>query len=129
MTINNITLLQDIIPNEMFISNNSNVRILNFYDKLEIKQFLNSLEIYQAYVLTFEFVISVMIYDEDGPSITLGKPIIITKNSNPEIISNYFKERINISIDTFYLDDSILDSNNNPDGQLVLMNYCKINLF
>jgi len=68
-------------------------------------------------------------YDEDGPSINLGKPILITKNSNPKIISNYLNARINMMIDTFYLDDSILISNgkNNPDGTAVIANYSKIN--
>ncbi len=129
MTINNITYLNEIYENTMFISNNSDFKILNYYDHLEIKHWLNSLEVDQAYVVTFEFVISLMMYDEDGPSINLGKPILITKNSNPKIISNYLNARINMMIDTFYLDDSILISNgkNNPDGTAVIANYSKIN--
>jgi hypothetical protein len=83
----------------------------------------------QAYVVTFEFVTSLMMYNEDGPIISLGKPILISKNSNAQIISNYLKSRINLTIDTYYLDDSILDSNNNPDGPSVIVNYSKINLF
>lgn len=131
MTINNITYLNEIHENTMFISNNSELKILNHYDHLDIKHWLNSLEIDKAYVVTFEFIISLMMYDEDGPSINLGKPILITKNSNPLIISNYLNERINIMIDTFYLDDSILICNgeNNPDGTAVIANYSIINLF
>ena len=129
MSITNITLLQEILPNEMFISNNSQVESLIYYDNLEIQIFLSKLEIDQAYVVTFEYVMSLLMYDSDGPYINLGKPILITKNSNAKIISDYIKERINLIIDTFYLDDSILNHNNNPDGPVVLMNYCKINLF
>jgi hypothetical protein len=81
--------------------------------------------------MTYEYITSLLMYDGDGPSINLGKPILITKNSNPQIISDYFKERINMMIDTYYLDDSILICNgkNNPDGPVVIINCCKINLF
>ena len=129
MSITRITYLNEFIPNEMFISNNPQIEIWNFWDKLEVKQFLNKLEIDQAYVVTFEFVTSFMIHDRDGPSILLGKPILITKNSNPEIVSNYLKERINLVIDSFYLDDEIIASDSNPDGPGLLLNYTKINIF
>jgi len=80
-------------------------------------------------VVTFEFVTSLMVYNEETPVITLSKPILITKNSNPKIISDYLKERIDLVIDIYYLDDSILDSHNNPDGPAVIVNYSEINLF
>jgi hypothetical protein len=70
--------------------------------------------------VTFEFIPSIMMYDDDGPVILFGKPILITKNSNSIIISDYLKERINLTIDTYYLDDSILDSNN-PDGPAIIV--------
>jgi hypothetical protein len=91
---------------------------------LEVRHFLNTLELDTIYVVTFEFIPSMIMHDEHGPSLLLGKPIIITKNSNHYTISNYLKERIDIMIDTYYLDDSILQADST-----VIVKYSKINLF
>ena len=88
------------------------------------KTFLNTLETDKFYVVTFEFIPSMNMYDNDGPILLLGKPIIITKNSNPITISKYIKERMNIMIDAYYLNDEILSNDRS-----ILVNYAKINLF
>jgi hypothetical protein len=33
-------------------------------------------------------------YEEDSPVISLSKPILITKNSNPRLISNFIKNQV-----------------------------------
>lgn len=127
MTINNITYLDQIIPNQIFISTNSLNSSLFFYDSIEIKQFLQTLDMDCSYVVTFKFVISWLSYEEDSPTINLGKPILITKNSNPQIIAKFLRDRVNLAIDCYYLDDSmILD---NKEGPAIIINYSKINLF
>lgn len=68
---------------------------------------LSNLEKEQAYVVTFDLFVSSLTCWEETPSIALSKPILITKNSNPELISNYLKERLNIACDTFDLDEDV----------------------
>jgi hypothetical protein len=67
-------------------------------------------------------------HDDDTPIISLGKPILITKNSDPKVNSNYLKDRIDLAIDSYYLDDTILEYEK-VDGPGVIINYSKINLF
>lgn len=127
MSITNITFLEQVIPNNMFCFTNAQSARLYFCDSLEFKHFLASLEIDQAYVVTFDFIYSWLMYNEDDPVISLGKPILITKNSNSVVISTYVKDRIRLVCDTYDLDDTILY--NMGDGPGVVMNYSKINLF
>jgi hypothetical protein len=94
MSISKITFLHEIIPNDIFILNNPYVNRLYFNDTIEINQFLNELKNDTVYVVTLEFVYSWLLYEEDGPIINLTKPILITKNSNPRVISNFIKNRI-----------------------------------
>jgi hypothetical protein len=63
---------------------------------------------------------------EETPTITLSKPILVTKNSNPELISNYLKQRINIACESLNLQET---SSDNSDGPVTVVNYSKINLF
>lgn len=129
MSITNITYLNQLIPNTMFTSNNSSQSIFLFSDILEVTKFLSSLEIDQAYVITFDFIISSLTYYEDSPVISLSKPILVTKNSSPSLISNFLKDRISLACDNYYLDDNILSMFSTQDGPCVIVNCSKINLF
>jgi hypothetical protein len=91
MSIKNITYLDQILENRLFIFNNLSIEWLHFSDYIEIKSFLDSLEIDKTYVITFDFIISWLSYDEDSPVINLSKPILITKNSNPRLIADFIK--------------------------------------
>jgi hypothetical protein len=125
MSIKNITYLDQILENRLFIFNNPSIEWLHFSDYIEIKSFLDSLEIDKTYVITFDFIISWLSYDEDSPVINLSKPILITKNSNPRLIADFIKSRIILACDNYYLDDSIIDK----DGLGVIVKYDQINLF
>jgi len=127
MSIKNITFLDQIIPHSMFVFNNSPKTRFYFNDYLEVKQFLNSLDPDQVYVITFDFISSLMMYSEDTPVIALSKPILITKNSNHIVISHFLKERINAACNSHFLDESILEMLTIQDGPGVLVNYSKIN--
>jgi hypothetical protein len=125
MSIKNITYLDQILENRLFIFNNPSIEWLHFSDYIEIKSFLDSLEIDKTYVITFDFIISWLSYDEDSPVINLSKPILITKNSNPRLIADFIKSRIILACENYYLDDSIIDK----DGLGVIVKYDQINLF
>lgn len=109
MTINRITYLKDIIPNDMFCINNPYITRFYFNDYIEISQFLNQLEKDKAYVVSFEFICSWLMYEQDDPTILLSKPILVTKNSNPRVISEHIKSRIQLNYDSYLLSESFLE--------------------
>ena len=127
MSINKITYLEEVIPHNLFCFSNNLTTWFYFNDIFEIRDFLDELEYNQAYVVTFDFFVDSLMCCEETPSITLSKPILITKNSNSELISNYLKERVNIACDTFDLQET--SSDNKMDSPVVVVNYSKINLF
>ena len=128
MTKTNITFLDQIIPNSMFIFTNSKSNILDKYDTNEINQFLSLLDNNVCYVITLEFIYHLITHDSEGPSILLSKPILITKNSSSIVLSEFIKEKMDDVTDTFFLDDSLLNDKN-PETALVLIKYSTINLF
>jgi hypothetical protein len=83
----------------------------------------------KVYVLTFDFIISWLQFEEDNPVINLTKPILITRNSNPRLISNFLNSRIKLACDNYYLDENIMEMLIDPDGPGVIFKYNKINLF
>ena len=129
MSITNITYLSQFYANEMFVSNNATKIIFNFSDTIEITKFLANLDIDSIYVVNLEFVYSWLFYEEDGPVITLSKPILISRNSNPRLISNFIHERIRLACDCYYLDDILLEMLSDNDGPGIIVNYSKINIF
>jgi hypothetical protein len=122
MSINRITCLEDFIKYDVCIFNDCHFRFLEFSDNLEIKNFLSELIEDRIYVVNLEFVYSVLIYNENSPTINLSKPILIVKNSNPDILSKFIHERINNCIETFYLDDSLFYTGNKNDRPAVIIN-------
>jgi len=129
MSITNITYLQNIIPNDIIIINNPCVNRLYFIDFLEIKKFLLTLENDKVYVITFDFILTWLLYEENSPVINLSKPILITKNSNPRLLSNFIVDRIKVSCENYFLDEDIMEMLIKPDGPGVLAKYKVINLF
>ena len=47
-----------------------------------------------------------MCYDLGKPSIILSKPILISKQSNADLISNFLKDRINSASQLYFLEDT-----------------------
>ncbi|TLY78163.1 MAG: hypothetical protein E6K49_06300 [Gammaproteobacteria bacterium] len=129
MSINRITYLEDLIEYDVCIFNDCHFRILEFSDILEIKHFLNELMEDQIYVVILEFLYSSLTYSEDSPTIILSKPILITKNSNPDILSKFIHERINVCINTYYLNDSLFYTGNKNDRPAVKITFNEIKIF
>jgi hypothetical protein len=129
MTINNITFLSSIYPHGLLFFNNPTTTRFYFSDYLDVKLFLDSLEIDKTYVISFEFIVSWLSYDEKSPVFTLSEPILITKNSNPRVISNFISKQITKACDYYLLDEAILEMIIYPDGPGVIAKYNEINLF
>jgi hypothetical protein len=131
MSINKITYLQDVIPNKYFVFSEYEHTIFYFSDSLDINLFLRELEIDKVYVVTFELVISEFVDEINPPVITLSKPILITKNSNPLIISKFINNQLIQADNNFNLDyDSLVNMRNaGKSVPYILVKYNQINLF
>jgi hypothetical protein len=101
----------------------------NYTDKLEVSKFLETLESGKVYVVTFEFVYSFDLYDEDRPTINLTRPNLVTKNSNPELISKILQKLINITCETSHLNDLINEESNTLEKGGIIEKHTEINLF
>jgi len=127
MSKNNITFLVDVLPNYngIFYISNPSIKRFYFNDFVEIRQILDSLEKDKVYVLSLELIYSWLCHEEDDPVITLTKPFLVTRDSNPLIISEYFQFRINLACNTYLLEYTSEDY----DDPGVLVKYKEINLF
>lgn len=129
MSINKITYLSQLVQNRLFVFTNFVFTHLFFSDILELKLFLKELEVDKVYVVIFELHMSDF-KDEDSPVLTLSEPILITKNSNPKLLSKFILNQINKADNTFGLDfDLIKNMNINKGCPFVLLKYNAINLF
>jgi hypothetical protein len=129
MTNRNITFLDQFIDHGIFTINNPKFLILSDYNKLDIKKFLNTLDIDKTYVLSIEYIYSWLLYDDEYPSIILSKPIVVTKFSNPKLISEFIIERIHLIFERYYLDDSFITQIGKDDGPGIIIKYQESILF
>jgi hypothetical protein len=53
----------------------------------------------------------------------ISKPILINKMSSPTTISKFLDERLNLMVDCYYLDDTIIQDMKNNAGPVILFNY------
>lgn len=128
-SINRITYLDQIIANRFFVFLDFESYFLYFTDFIEVKKFLDKLEIDKIYVLTFELHMSEFT-DDDIPVITLSKPILVTKNSSPILISKFLLNQISLADDNLELKyELILQMRLNKGAPYVLVKYNQINLF
>ena len=129
MSINKITYLDQIIQNKFFVFADFHSYFLYFTDFIEVKQFLDKLEIDKIYVLTFELHMSEFT-DDDLPVITLSKPILVTKNSSPILISKFLLNQISLADENLDLNyELILQMRLNKGAPYILVKYNEINLF
>lgn len=130
MSINRITYLSQFASVGLLIFTNPEVAWFYFSDILETKLFLNNLESDTTYVLTFELIMSEINEDNDIPVITLCEPIIVTKNSNPILISKFLINKINLASDKFDLDyELIKEMRLNKGTPYIRVKYNQISLF
>ena len=125
MSITKITY-SDQFHNGIIIISDPLIEIFQFNDYIEVTQFLENLKQDKVYVVTFSLVLSFIDGDEENPSIILSKPILICKNSNARIITNFLKNRIQIACNLYYLDESMI-----IDDEIfaVVVKHKEINLF
>jgi hypothetical protein len=72
-----------------------------------------------------ELVTDYSLHNSDGPFITLSKPIVVTKLSNTQVISDYVFSKINDACFHFNLEDNITNS----EIPRIVVHYKQFNLF
>lgn len=60
----------------------------------------------KAYILTFDLIIDQSGYESGDPSLILGLPILVNKNSNPWLISRYLTEQVVKAINSYNLESN-----------------------
>jgi hypothetical protein len=105
----NILFLRDFISyRSFFMSNSSKIALLPNYDIDTIDGFLNKLVENSDYVANIQYVYSLCNYCSDDPRIILSDPIIVNRRINPELLSKFIDEKIEILFQSYYLDDTFL---------------------
>lgn len=131
MSINNITYLDQFHTYKFFIFADYLFHPLYFADFIEVKKFLELLEYNKVYVVTLDLHISYFSDEgEDNPVISLTKPILITRNSNPNLICKFILNRMNKVDEHLELNlDLLREMRLSECVPYVLVKYNKINLF
>ena len=130
MSINKITYLSQFFTFNFFAFTNPEFAWFYFSDIIEIKLFLKNLKVEKCYVLIFELIMSEITEDEDTPVITLNDPILVTKNSNPDLISKFLLNRISLADEKFELNYNLIKNMRLDKGApYIRVKYNEINLF
>lgn len=129
MSINNITYLDKVYPHGILFFNKPTISRFYFSDYIEVKLFLDRLHENKVYVISFNWVMSQLNYSEDSPLMTLSDPILITKNSNPKLISKFIRDQIKLASDIYFIDEDIANMLIESEGPGVICKFNEINLF
>jgi hypothetical protein len=111
LSINKITYLEDILNEKenyhlnIFFLRKPNLLWLSFSDYKEIMNLLCLLDHNKAYIVTFDLILDQSGYQLGDPSIILGSPILISKDSNPWLISKYLSSKVVKSCNSYDLND------------------------
>jgi hypothetical protein len=92
---------------------------------VEIATLLENLSESENYWTSFCFYPDISGYNnEAGIKMWINDPIIINKDSNPLLLTKFILNRLNLMIDLYYLDDSIINSENS----IIVVSYLEIEL-
>jgi len=61
---------------------------------------------------------------EDGLKLYISDPILINKDSSPFLLTQFILHRLNVMIDFYYLDDSIINS----EDPVIIVKFTEIEL-
>jgi len=78
----------------------------------DITDFLNSLNESDNYWVSFSFYPDIIGYQiDEGIKLFISDPILINRESSALLLTQFIMNRLNIMVDFYYLDDSIISSN------------------
>jgi len=130
-SINKITFLDELEiskdvegnPSSIFYISNTNFTWFHFCDFQDVQDLLDILDHNKTYVVTFDLITDKSAFELGNPSLILGSPIVITKKSNPWLITKYLVERIRLANWTYRLE---YDNKNRPG---VIVKYKELYLY
>jgi hypothetical protein len=91
----------------------------------DLIDFIDSLNEDDNYWISLSFYPTITGYNiDDGMQLFISDPILINKDSDPLLLTQFIMDRLNRMIDFYYLDDSII---NNNDG-IIIIKFTEIEL-
>jgi hypothetical protein len=112
LSVTKFTFLNDILNDEesnrldIICIRKPDFKWFNFCDFKDIMNLLSTFEDNKAYIATFDLIIDQSGYESGDPSLLLGLPILINKNSNPWLISEYVTEQVVKAINSYNLEEN-----------------------
>jgi len=132
LSISNISYLNDYSDKDSPIIIDFNVKkeLLHLHNVDETTKFINNLDRDSNYIATIEYINDLSIYHLDvynnntnTPRMILSDPFLINKFSSTTLLTKFMNERLELMIDYYYLDDSVLQ-----DSTIILLTYSKFNI-
>jgi len=132
LSISNISYLNDYSDKDSPIIIDFNVKkeLLYLHNVDETTKFINNLDRDSNYIATIEYINDLSIYHLDvynnnnnTPRMILSDPFLINKFSSTTLLTKFMNERLELMIDYYYLDDSVLQ-----DSTIILLTYSKFNI-
>jgi hypothetical protein len=123
-------------PDKIHYVHDFQVKSLNYYEEkssifvlnkliTDITNFLENLNDADNFWLSLSFYPDIAGYaNDEGIKLYISDPILINRDSCPLLLSKFIMNRLNIMIDFYYLDDSII----NNDNPVIIAKYTEIEL-
>jgi hypothetical protein len=93
-----------------YYNDRKTILIINNLTK-DITSFLNNLSESDNYWVSFSFYPELAGYSlDEAMRLTICDPILINKDSSSLVLTNFIMNRLQIMIDFYYLDDSVINS-------------------
>ena len=89
----------------------------------DLTDFLDNLNKADNYWASLSFYPDIVVYNE-GTQMHLCDPILINRDSSPLLLTNFIMSRLNLMIDSYYLDDSII----NTKDAIIIVQFTEIEL-
>lgn len=131
LSISNISYLDDFTKGHTGIIVDPNVKKELLYSITigETSKLLNSLDSDSNYIANIEYINDLSIHyldvsngNTNTPRMILSNPFLINKFSSPTLLTKFMNERLELMIDYYYLDDSVLQ-----DSTIILITCSKFN--
>jgi len=129
LSINQITFVKDVFrkSNDSASINyfeNAHITWFKFWDKCEVKDFIELLDYNKAYLVSFELILDMEGFEQGDPTLLISSPILISKDSNPKLISKFISKKAISACYNYNLYHDIA-----KEAPSILVKYKEINLF
>jgi hypothetical protein len=105
----------------VIVSDTVNKEFISVYDMEDLTNFLANQDIEDNYVVNIVFIQDIVYCSINMPQLLLSRPFLVNRSSSPTLLNKFIDERLQLMIDLYYLDDSIL--NNEEFDPAKIFNY------